>query len=35
MADDDAGGTVYGFPGGLTIPGPVGSGPPPPGAGAV
>ncbi|MEU9157968.1 hypothetical protein AB0D59_47460 [Streptomyces sp. NPDC048417] len=34
MADDDAGGTVYGFPGGLTIPGPVGSGPPPPGAAA-
>ncbi|MCM2424206.1 hypothetical protein [Streptomyces sp. RKAG293] len=29
MADDDAGGTVYGFPGGLTIPGPVGSTPPP------
>ncbi|MFG2637938.1 hypothetical protein ACGFX8_29620 [Streptomyces sp. NPDC048362] len=34
MADDDAGGTVLGFPGGLTIPGPVGSGPPPPGAAA-
>jgi hypothetical protein len=33
MADDDAGGTVLGFPG-LRIPGPVGSGPPPPGAGA-
>ncbi|MCZ0983763.1 hypothetical protein O1L60_44160 [Streptomyces diastatochromogenes] len=32
MADDDAGGTVLGFPGGLTIPGPVGSGPPAPGA---
>ncbi|MEV6840854.1 hypothetical protein AB0N17_41355 [Streptomyces sp. NPDC051133] len=35
MADDDAGGTVLGFPGGLTIPGPVGSGPPPPGAAAL
>ncbi|MFF0386874.1 hypothetical protein [Streptomyces sp. NPDC004286] len=34
MVDDDAGGTVYGFPGGLTIPGPVGSSPPPPGAAA-
>ncbi|MEU0119073.1 hypothetical protein ABZ137_36700 [Streptomyces bobili] len=34
MADDDAGGTVYGFPGGLTIPGPVGSTAPPPGAAA-
>ncbi|MGR4884020.1 hypothetical protein ACIPUC_32020 [Streptomyces sp. LARHCF249] len=34
MADDDAGGTVLGFPGGLTIPGPVGSGPPAPGAAA-
>ncbi|WP_030298988.1 hypothetical protein [Streptomyces katrae] len=34
MADDDAGGTVLGFPGGLTIPGPVGSGPPAPGADA-
>ncbi|MFE2512640.1 hypothetical protein ACFXC9_30095 [Streptomyces naganishii] len=33
MADDDAGGTVLGFPG-LTIPGPVGSGPPAPGAAA-
>ncbi|MFE2554396.1 hypothetical protein ACFXGI_38720, partial [Streptomyces sp. NPDC059355] len=32
MADDDAGGTVLGFPGGLTIPGPVGSAPPAPGA---
>ncbi|MCE0446803.1 hypothetical protein LT493_26095 [Streptomyces tricolor] len=34
MADDDAGGNVLGFPGGLTIPGPVGGGPPPPGAAA-
>ncbi|MFD3931723.1 hypothetical protein [Streptomyces sp. NPDC058614] len=31
MADDHAGGRILGFPG-LTIPGPVGSGPPPPGA---
>ncbi|MFE7854410.1 hypothetical protein [Streptomyces sp. NPDC057403] len=33
MADDDAGGRILGFPG-LTIPGPVGSGPPAPGAAA-